>query len=161
MEDARFDAERPERAHAADAEDDFLLDARLPIAPVQTRGQLAVPRGVLFEIGVEEIELHAPDAYPPHRHQHRPIVERNGREARLAVGGRRLLDRSVLPVEQLVALFLPSFRRHVLMEVALRIHEPDADERHAEVAGLLAVIAGQHAKAARVNRQRLMERELG
>ena len=47
------------------------------------------------------------------------------------------------------------------MEVALRIHESDADERHAEVAGFLAVIAGQHAEAARVDRQRLVQRELG
>jgi hypothetical protein len=48
----------------------------------------------------------------------------------------------------------------VLVKVALRIHEADADERHAEVARLLAVIAGEHAEAARINRQRLMQREL-
>ena len=47
------------------------------------------------------------------------------------------------------------------MEVALRVHEADADERHAEVAGLLAVVAGEHAETARVDRQRLMQRELG
>ena len=47
------------------------------------------------------------------------------------------------------------------MEVALRVHEADADERHAEVARLLAVIAGEHAEAAGVNRQRLMQREFG
>ncbi len=46
------------------------------------------------------------------------------------------------------------------MEVALRIHEADADERHAEIAGFLAVIAGQHAEAAGVDRQRLVQREL-
>ena len=42
------------------------------------------------------------------------------------------------------------------MEVALRIHEADADERHAEIAGLLAVIAGEDAEAAGVDRQRLV-----
>ena len=46
------------------------------------------------------------------------------------------------------------------MEIALRIHEADADERHAEVAGLFAVIAGEHAQPAGINRQRLMQREL-
>ena len=46
------------------------------------------------------------------------------------------------------------------MEVALRIHEADADERHAEVAGFLTVVAGEHAEAARIDRQRLMEGEL-
>src|SRR6266550_6228253 len=46
------------------------------------------------------------------------------------------------------------------MEVALRVHEADADERHAQVAGFLAVVAGQDAEAARIKRQRLMQREL-
>ena len=49
----------------------------------------------------------------------------------------------------------------LLVEIALRVHEADADERHAEVAGFLAVVAGEHAKAAGVNRQRLVKGELG
>ena len=73
----------------------------------------------------------------------------------------RRLDRRVGPVQPLVALFLPAVGGDVLMEVALRIHEPDADERHAEVARFLAVIAGEHAEAAGVDRQRLVQRELG
>ena len=48
------DADRLERAHAADAENDLLLDARFPVAAVEPRRQLAVPRGVLFEIRVEQ-----------------------------------------------------------------------------------------------------------
>ena len=47
------------------------------------------------------------------------------------------------------------------MEVALRIHEADADERDAEIARFLAVVAGEHAEAAGVDRQRLMQREFG
>ena len=72
----------------------------------------------------------------------------------------RALDRRVGPVELLVDFLLPAFRRDALAEVALRIHEADADERHAEVAGFLAVIAGEHAEAAGVDRQRLVQREL-
>ena len=63
--------------------------------------------------------------------------------------------------EPLVPLLLPALGRDVLVEVALRIHEADADQRHAEVAGFLAVIAREHAETARVNRQRLVQRELG
>jgi len=47
------------------------------------------------------------------------------------------------------------------MEVALRVHEPDPNERNAEVAGLLAVIAREDTEAARVDWQGLMEGELG
>jgi hypothetical protein len=46
------------------------------------------------------------------------------------------------------------------VEVALRVHEPHADQRDAEVARLLAVVAGQHAEAARVDGQRLVQGEL-
>ena len=65
------------------------------------------------------------------------------------------------PVQLLVDLLLPAVGRQALVEVALRIHEADADQRHAEVARFLAVIAGQHAEAAGVDRQRLVQRELG
>ena len=161
VKDRRFDAERAQGANAADAEDDFLLDARLAIAAVQPRRQLAVPGRVLLEVRVEQVELHAADAHAPDGHEHRPVVERDRREARLAIGCRRLFDRGVHPVEHLVALFLPAVGRNVLVEVALGIHEADADERYAEVARLLAVVARQHAKTAGIDRQRLMQRELG
>ena len=112
VEDAGLDAERPQRAHAADAEDDFLLDARLAVAAVQPGRQLAIPRRVLLEIGVEQIQLHAADAHAPDRDEHRSIAERHRRDARLAVRRQRRLDRRVGPVEPLVALLLPPFGRH-------------------------------------------------
>jgi hypothetical protein len=46
------------------------------------------------------------------------------------------------------------------MKVSLRVHEPDTDEWNAEIAGFLAVIAGEHPESARVNGQRLVQREL-
>ena len=70
MEHARLDAERLQHANAADAENDFLLDARFAITAVQTRGQLAVPRGVFLEIGVEQIQRDAAEPDPPHRDEH-------------------------------------------------------------------------------------------
>ncbi len=159
--DGRVRAERAQRAHAADAEHDLLLDAGLAVAAVEARRQLAVPRRVLLEVGVEQVQLHAAHAHAPDRHEHRAIAERDGRHARPAVRRHRRLDRGVGPVQPLVALLLPALRRHALVEVALGIHEADADERHAEVARFLAVVAGEHAQAARVDRQRLVERELG
>src|SRR2546423_8929055 len=43
MEGAGGDAERLERPDAADAENDLLLDARLAIAAVEARRELAIP----------------------------------------------------------------------------------------------------------------------
>jgi hypothetical protein len=39
------------------------------------------------------------------------------------------------------------------MKVTLRIHETDADQRNTEIAGFFAVVAGQHAETARIDRQ--------
>src|SRR4029077_16100423 len=85
MEDAGIRSERLERTHAADAENDLLLDARLAIAAVEARRELAIPRRVLLEIRVEEIELHTPHPHAPHRDEHRAIAERHRGDARLAV----------------------------------------------------------------------------
>ncbi len=159
--DRRLMTDRLEHADAADAEDDLLLDARLAVAAVEPRRQLAIPRRVFFEVRVEQIQLHAADAHAPHRHEHGAIAERHRGDRRLAVGSHGRLDRRFMPVQLLVDLLLPPVGRQPLMEVALRIHEADADQRHAEVAGLLAVIAGEHAEAAGIDRQRLVQRELG
>ena len=150
-----------ERAHAADSQDDLLLHPRLAVAAVESRRQLAIPRRVLLEVGVEQIQLYAAEMHEPHRHQHCPVAKRHGGDARLAVGRHRRRDRRIGPVQLLVDLFLPPVEGDVLAEIALRIHESDADERHTEVAGFLAVIAGQDPEAAGVDRQRLMKCEFG
>ncbi len=158
--DRRSRAEGLQRANAADAENDFLLDARLAVPAVQSCRQFAVPRRVFLEAGVQQIQLHPAEPYAPHLHQHAAVSERHGDDARLAVGRDSGFDRCVVPVQAFVRFLLPAFRRHALMEVPLRIHEADADQRDAQIAGFLAVIAGEHAEAAGVNRQRLVQREL-
>ena len=135
--------------------------ARVAVAAVQPRRQLAIPRRVLFEIGVEQVELDAADADAPDGDEHRAVAERHRGDAGLPSGVMRRLDRRFLPVQLLVDLLLPAVGREALVKIALRIHEADADERHAKVAGFLAVIAGEHAEAAGVDRQRLVQRELG
>ena len=64
-------------------------------------------------------------------------------------------------VEDRVALLLPAVGVELLAEVALPVHQADADERDAEAAGRLQVVAGQHAETARVLGQGLGDAELG
>ncbi len=156
-----FDAKRPQHAYAADAEDDLLLDACFAVAAVKPGGQLAIPRRVLLEIGVEQKQADPADAQPPNRREHGAIAERHRNHRRLTGPRDRRRNWRVGPVETLVMLLLPAVGGQPLMEVALRVHEPDADERHSKVARFLAVIAREHAKAAGVDRQRLMQCELG
>ena len=56
---------------------------------------------------------------------------------------------------------LPAVDVEPLPEIALVVVEADADERDAEVGRALDVVAGQDAEAAGVDRQRLVQAELG
>ena len=70
----------------------------------------------------------------------------------LPVGAAFQADRQVVKVVVLVGFLLPAGGVEVLAEIALLVEQPDADQRHAQVAGGLQVIAGQHAQAAGENR---------
>ena len=60
-----------------------------------------------------------------------------------------------------VVLVLPAVAVEPLPEIALVVVEADADERNAEVRRALDVVAGEDAEAAGVDRQRLVQPELG
>ena len=68
-------------------------------------------------------------------------------------------QRAVIDVD--VVLVLPAVAIEPLPEVALVVVQADADERNAEIRGALDVIAGEDAEAARVDRQRFVDAELG
>ena len=58
-------------------------------------------------------------------------------------------------VEDRVVLLLPAVGGQRLPEVPAPVEQADPDDRHAEVAGRLQVVAGQDAEAAGVLRQHL------
>jgi hypothetical protein len=64
-------------------------------------------------------------------------------------------------VEDRVALLLPALPGKRLDEVAAAVEQADADERDAEVAGRLEVVAGQDPEATGVLRQHRGDAELG
>ena len=65
--DRRREAERPDRAHAADAEHELLVEAHLAAANVQDVGDRPVRVGVLREVRVEQQDRHASDLGDPDR----------------------------------------------------------------------------------------------
>ena len=79
----------------------------------------------------------------------------------LAVASDGRLHRQLVDVGVEVLFVLPAVVVEALAEVALVVEQADADERDAQVAGALDVVAGEHAEAAGVDRQRLVQAELG
>ena len=70
-------------------------------------------------------------------------ADQQRRAVRRCVSG---IERQVEEVVLGVALLLPAVDVEVLAEVALAVHQADADERQAEVAGALEVVAGEDAR---------------
>ena len=65
VHDTGRDAERGQRLHAADAEQQLLADAHALIAAVQPRRQLAILRAVAFDVRIEQQQRVAADGRLP------------------------------------------------------------------------------------------------
>ena len=159
MPHGRLEAQRPQHAHAADAQDDLLKDTHLLVAAVQARGQFAIPGRVRFHISVHQVERHPADVDLPDRDMDGPTVQVDLDRQALAVREQGGTDRRIGGDERNRPGVLPAVGRNALVEVALRVEEPDADQGDAQVAGFLAVIAGQDAQAAAVDGQGMMQAE--
>ncbi len=157
--DAGLDPERRERADAADSEQELLTNARRRVPSVEPRGERAVV--ATLHVGVEQIERDAPHIEPPDLGAERLARRAHFDRDRLAVRVARLTDRQLRPVRDRVLRVLLALDVDALLEVRLAIEEPDGHQWDAEVRGALEVVARQHAETAAVDRQRLVEPELG
>ena len=159
-------AERPHRAHPADAEQQFLAQPVVAAAAVQPVGDLVQVGLVLLHVGVEQQQRDPADLGHPDlrgqlaaRGQAHPDVHR-----RAGFVAEQLQGQAVRVVGR-VPLGLPAVGRQRLGEVAVPVQQADPDQRHAQVAGGLQVVPGQDAQAAGVLRQRggdaVLGREVG
>jgi hypothetical protein len=106
------------------------------------------------------VKGYAADVDPPDAGEHLPAGEFDRDDERLAVlrfGDERQVEKIVLGIP----LLLPTVHVQVLPEVPLAVHQADAAQGHAEVARRLQMVAGQDAEAARIDRHRLVDAELG
>ena len=119
------------------------------------------PRLLPGTLRVEQVQLDAPDLDAPDLGVHVPARILDLNRQRRAVGLRLERDGQVVEVVVDEQLLLPAVVVEALAQVALLVEQADADERQAEVAGGLEVVAGQDAQAARVDRQALGQAVLG
>ncbi|MNN02623.1 hypothetical protein D3C81_1152890 [compost metagenome] len=101
------------------------------------------------------------DADFPDLGEHRAIrqVERN--QQLLAAGVEHRRNRQVVEVRVMVGRLLTPLGIQLLVKVAFLVEQADADEGQAHVAGRLAVVAGQDAEPAGIDRQAFVQAELG
>ena len=155
VEHLRMDAERPHRPYSADTEHDFLAQAVLFVAPVQPVGHGDGLGRIGRDVRVEQVQRDPPHVDAPH-----PYGHVDAGEVDVDLDARRL-DAERLGVDAFVAFALPPVTIEFLVEVTLRVEQPDGHQRHTEIGAGLEVIAGEHTQAARVLRQRLGDPEFG
>ena len=158
--DVRRIAQLPQRAHAAHAQQDLLRNAHFQVIAVQARGQLAVAVVILIQVGVQQVQQHPPHAYLPDAREHAAARQLHRDGHRFALRILHGQDRHLIEIEDEVARFLPAVFGDVLGKIALVIDETNSHQGNAQVTGFLQMIAGQHAQAASVHRQRFVQAKL-
>jgi membrane protein YdbS with pleckstrin-like domain len=161
VEHRRVNVKRVEQSDATDTEEQLLANPDPRIAAIEAGGQGAIRFVVLGDVRVEQVESRPADLDPPD-----PRLEDTdmGVDRDPDIGAvERLdrLDRQHVDLGIEVVFLLPAVLIKLLLEIPLRIEQADADERDAEVTGALQVVASENAEASRINRQALMEAELG
>jgi hypothetical protein len=137
----------------------------LGVAAVQPVRDRADDLAVLLHVGVEQEKWHAAHLGDPDPGGQGLLALTVAGEADLDLGDRAVRlaqqgQRQTVGVEDRVGLLLPAVGRQRLAEVAVPVEQADADDRDAEVAGGLEVVAGQDAEAAGVLRQHRGDAEL-
>ena len=155
-----------QRAHAADAEQHLLLQAMLAAAAVQPVGDLALGGVVLLDVGVQQEQRDAAHLRDPDAGGDEAAAGQADGDLRGGpVGLAEERDGAAVGIGDRVPLLLPAVARERLLEVARAVEQPDRDDRHAEVARGLQVVAGEDAQAAGVLGQRggdaVLGREVG
>ncbi len=157
----RLEPERTQRANAADAEHGFLLLPQLVAAAVERACDQPILGDVLRHVRIQQEDRHTPHRRLPDAHGD-VALEPGTRDPHLAaVGVQRGRQRRAAWVDRRVVRYLLAAAVDALVEIAVPIQQAHGDERQIQIAGRLAVVAREHAQAARVDRKALVPAILG
>ena len=141
--------------HTSDTEQNFLLDTVLPVAAVELVGDLAVPLGVEFVVGVQQHEVDTTYSHLPQVGVHGASGVGHINNHRGSVCLFHLRDGQVAEVLRLVVSQLLSLGRECLCEIAVAIEEADGCHIDIAVGCLFQVVAGEHSETTRVDFQNM------
>ena len=163
--DIVLDAQLAQGADTADAEQNLLLEAVLPVAAVEVVGNLAVLLEVGLVVRIEQVEVRAAHLALPDACRERAAREGDGHDDPAAVFVTHGRDGQLVEVLSLVGGLLRTLGRETLREVSVAVEQTYGRHRDVLVRGLLQVVAGQDAQTARVDFQRrvqtVLHREVG
>src|SRR6266545_1130974 len=161
MVNARLNAQRLERATAADAQHHLLLQSHLGVAAVKLKGDSLIGRGVLLDVRIEQVERDATHLRAPDLRGDFAAGILDFDDQRLAVTVAFERQRQVVKIVVPVFLLLPPGFVQVLSKVSLLVKQSDGDERHAQIARRFQMTPGENAQTASENRKTICDAEFG
>jgi len=110
-----------EHAHAAHAQDDFLLQTVVGVASVEVIGQTAIPGRVLRQVGVQQIDRN--DVTGASRHVIAPCANGHGAVFHRYSDARRLFSAKVFYDPGLDVFGLLALRVQMLAKISLAVQQ--------------------------------------
>ncbi len=110
VERGRLDAQRAQQPHAADAQQNFLHDARGAVAAINAAGQVAEMLLVFRQVRVQQKHRHAAHVHAPDLEVHRVHADFHAAHQPVAVRVQHRLQRHVVRVNGIVIFRLPVVR---------------------------------------------------
>jgi hypothetical protein len=129
----RIESHGPQHPHPSNAEDPFLAEPHVRPAGVKLSGKVTIGRVVLFQVCVQEVNRYPSDLHPPDADVHRPPEGLHHGEIGNTSRSGDSLERRQAHIKEDIAVLLPAIQPQLLVEVAFRVEEPNADEGHAEI----------------------------
>ena len=155
--DVLGDAQFLQCEYAADTEQYFLLESVFPVAAIQGVGDGSVELRVHVVVGVKQIELDTAHIDLPYEGVYLVVHIGHIDHYGVALGVEHTLDGQRVKVLCVVLGYLLAVHAEALGKVAVAIQESNGAEVYVAVAGLLEVVASQHAQTAGVDFKHLVD----
>ncbi len=120
---------------------------------------MPVALGIGAQVGIEQDQADMADAGVPELDFERPARQLDVDADLGSVGIEHRRHRQVVEIRVLVDGLLVTLAVDLLLKVSLAVEQPHADERQTQVAGGLAMVAGEYAQSSRIDRQAFVEAE--
>src|SRR5215469_111979 len=129
----RLDSERSERFHASNTQHDLLAHAHLEITAVKLSGDSSVLGAVLRNVGVEQIDVHAPNAQFPNPGEYFSIENRH-RNEKFHFASTSFTDRQVIKILVQIDRGLNTVLVDLLPEIPVPIEETNRNKVQVKIA---------------------------
>src|SRR5215472_2008452 len=161
VQNAGSNAHSPQSAIPPDAQQQLLTNSDATVASIQARTEISIFGSISIDIRIEQVQIPASHTKTPDLCANHAATCFDLHHHGLAVCSDGAFHRQLIDVGLEIFLLLPTVAVQPLPEIALAIKQSHANQGDIQIRRALEVVACQNSQAARVDRNRLVQSELG